>query len=303
MGGETKDYVSYSRLTTYSCPVRGYYGYERRLRKKGPPSVFPIAGSAGHDALDVYYRTDSMADAMAKLEETWEAEGGKAIDLSGDSLNLLHMKKVLSTYINSTHKAAYEPIYLADMVGGADMASEAEITIVFPEVTRPIRMVLDRVMKHKRTGDLEVWDTKFTASQLSPFSKWAPPPDDKYMMSHQIPLYTTAWRELTGLDIQAGKIEAIYMGTAARATPGEVRLIDIFDRWDEEIRENALEWVQDKITEMEWRKESKCYPQIDGAMERQYICGRCQYRSLCEARPSAREGLIELHYEEREKRV
>ena len=263
-------------------------------------TVFPVAGKAGHDALDTFYRTDSFEQAVKKLEETWKAEGGEAFDVSGETINLQHMKKVLAAYMNTSHKQAYEPIYIADLLGSADMASEAEITMEFEGVSMPVKMILDRVMRHKHTGALEVWDTKFTASQLSPFSKWSPPPDEKYMLSNQLPLYTAAWRELTDLDIQIAQIEAIYMGTAARAIVGEVRLISIFDRWDVEIKENALKWVQDRIDEIEWRRESGCYPQIDGAMERQYICSRCQYRPLCEAKPSAREGLIALNYKERE---
>jgi len=264
--------------------------------------MFLVAGSAGHDALDTYYRTGLLDSALGQLRMTWQNMGGEAFDLAGEWLNLQHMERVLANYVNNFRKDAYEPIYLVDLLGNADMASEAEVMVDFPEVSMPVKMILDRVMKHVNTGRLEVWDTKFTAAGLLPYSAWAPPPDEKYMLSYQIPLYATGWRELTGLDIQAGKIEAIYMGKGKQHQPGEVRPITIFDRWDEEIREGTLGWVQDRIDEMEFRREKDCWPQLDGSLERQYICNRCQFRRLCEARPSAREGLIQIHYQEREKR-
>jgi hypothetical protein len=270
------------------------------LQKKGELSVFPVAGSAGHAALDEYWRTGSLAPALGKLQEVWENEGGGVFDVSGESLNLVHMKNVVSNYINRYKKDAYEPIWLADALGDGHIASEAEVSVQFEGVKLPVKMILDRVMRHVHTGRLEIWDSKFVASQLTPYSQWSPPPDEKYMLSYQIPLYAAGWRKLTGLDIQAGKIEAIYMGTNdRRAHPGEVRPITIFDRWDEEIAESAIQFAKDRIAEIEWRRESGVWPQIDGSLERQYICWRCSYRSLCEAKPSAREGLIQLHYEEK----
>jgi hypothetical protein len=305
MGDESKEqeYISYSRLSSYVCPAYGYYGYERNLEPAhGGVSVFLVAGSAGHAAIDTFYRTDSIDEMLDTFHKKWIEMGGSAFDVSGESLNAIHMEKVLINYANGFAKDAYEPVFLADMLGESDLASEMEATVEFDEVSWPVKMILDRLVKHRHTGRLEVWDTKFTAAGLLPYTSYAPPPDAKYMQSYQIPLYALAWRELTGLDIQAGKIEAVYMGTGRKHSPGETRLISIFDRWDEEIREETLGWVEARLQEIRWRRDTGYWPQIDGARQRQYVCYNCQFRPLCEARPSAREGLIQLNYKERERK-
>ena len=110
MGSEGKrDTISYSRLIGYVCPAHGYYSYERRLQKVGGTGVFLVAGKAGHDALDTFYRVGTEEAALLTLNQTWLTEGGNAFDLSGETLNLAHMEKVLRGYINDMERAGREP--------------------------------------------------------------------------------------------------------------------------------------------------------------------------------------------------
>ena len=123
-------------------------------------------------------------------------------------------------------------------------------------------------------------------------------------------LFRSLWRRLTGLDVQAARVKMIYMGQDAKFDLGETRTIDIFEVWHDELEEELIDWAWARWDEIKWRQTMmnfheahyNAWPQLDGSMERQYICSRCDFKKLCEARPSARKGLIELHYQPKEGR-
>ena len=308
------EYASFSRLSKYSCPARGYYAYELGIKTKGPSPIFMHAGSCGHAALDVFWRTDSLDEALTRLHEEWAPR----VMLPADFITEAMLTTALTNYDERFHKIAYEPVrlplndftgmgqiadgvsfYKADTNPPGEHLSESAITINLPGLSVPYVAILDRMMRHKRTGQLEVWDTKFTASALIPWSKFAPPLDARYEMSFQIPGYALVWKKITGLDISAGRIELIYMGASPKFELGEVRLIDIFDSWDDGMEAKFIEWAEGRVQEIAWRRETGIWPQIEGIYERQQICHSCDFKAICEVTPEKRAAVIEMEYEEK----
>ena len=306
------EYVSYSRLAKYSCPARGYYAYELGIQPKGPSPIFMHAGGCGHAALDVFWRTDSLDSALVCLREEW----GKRPEnpLVTEFLTVEMLSTALTNYVERFHKSAYEPVQLPGILipqndtkwtlgGESDgYLSESAVTIELDGLSVPYVAILDRMMRHRRTGDLEVWDTKFTASALIPWSKFAPPLDARYEMSYQIPGYTLIWKKITGLDIVAGKIELIYMGKSDKFELGEVRMINIFDSWDDGMGEDFIDWAEGRVQEIAWRRETGYWPQIEGIFERQHICHSCDFNKICRVTPEKRAAVIEMEYESKSAR-
>ena len=304
------NHASFSRLSKYSCPARGYYAYELGIKPKGPSPIFMYAGKCGHAALDVFWRTDSLDNALACLSEEWTKRPTNPI--IEEFLTVEMLSTALTNYVERFHKSAYEPVQMPELPqmegvtfisGGqeGEYLSESAVTIELEGLSVPYVAILDRMMRHERTGALEVWDTKFTASALIPWSKFAPPLDARYEMSFQIPGYALVWKKITGLDISAGRIELIYMGASPKFELGEVRLIDIFDSWDDGMEEAFIEWAEGRVREIEWRRETGIWPQIEGIFERQQICHTCDFKAICEVSPEKRTAIIEMDYEEKER--
>ena len=305
-------YASYSRLSKYSCPARGYYAYERGLKPKGPGAIFMHAGGCGHVGLDVFWRTGSLDKAIKQLRLEWSKRKGNP--LITEFLTVEMLATALANYVERYHKGAYEPVQLPDLPvvegvtytkgGESDgYLSESAVTIELEGLSVPYVAILDRMMRHKRTGALEVWDTKFTASALIPWSKFAPPLDARYEMSYQIPGYAMIWKKITGLDITAGRIELIYMGKSDKFSLGEVRLVDIFDSWDDGMGEDFIDWAEGRVQEIAWRRETGYWPQIEGIFMRQQICHSCDFKAICSVSPEKREAVIEMEYEPKGERL
>lgn len=298
-------YASYSRLSKYSCPARGYYAYELDLKPKGPSSIFMHAGGCGHAALDVFWRTDSLDSALVCLREEWNKRANPIIV---EFLTVEMLSTALTNYVERFHKSAYEPVQLSDLPqmegvtftsGGNEggYLSESAVTIELDGLSVPYVAILDRMMRHKRTGAIEVWDTKFTASALIPWSKYAPPLDARYEMSYQIPGYALIWKKIARLDITAGRIELIYMGKSDKFELGEVRTVEIFDGWDDGMGEDFIDWAEGRVKEIAWRRETGWWPQIEGIWERQHICHTCDFNKICRVTPEKRAAVIEMEYE------
>ncbi len=64
-------YASYSRLSKYSCPARGYYAYELGIKPKGPIPIVMHSGGVGHAALDTFWRTGILDSALVMAREEW----------------------------------------------------------------------------------------------------------------------------------------------------------------------------------------------------------------------------------------
>lgn len=313
MHGADRPYWSFSRLSAYSCPALGYYKYERRLDKKGDPFFALKAGQDGHEILHLIW-TEDLTPAEAVDHVMLPAStGGGLFSQESDDITPTQMQEMMESYVKTVLAGPYRPVSLTPyMIDFSKLAyptedevrealklngqlSEMGVACYWEGLVEPFGGIIDRLMENQDTGQIEVWDTKFTSSPLTEFlgSRWEG--------SYQMIGYAALWRELTGLNIDAGKVEAIYIGSSAKYNLGETRYYPVFDGWKDEMRDDLTYWINSRVAEIKWRKEVKLWPQVDGSWPswRQKVCRGCDFKDLCFARPSARDGLIQRGFEER----
>ena len=310
-----RPYWSFSRLSGYSCSQLGYYQYERKLRKKGEPFFALKAGQDGHEALHLVLAEGvSPSDAVESVMGAEQVQG--LFSQESDNITPHQMESIIQDYVDTVMGGPYRPVQLsADMMQMDKLVwptpveieeilaknghlSELGVAVQWPGLNEAYGGIIDRLMQHQDTGHYEVWDTKFTTSPPTPYlgARWEG--------SFQMIGYVAIWRELTGLDIDVGKVEAIYIGGSKSHKFGSRHEYPVFNGWHGEMRDSLTTWVNNRVSEIKWRRETGIYSQVDGSWPswRQKVCKSCDYKELCYARPSAREGLIRRDFEERESR-
>lgn len=310
--GPDRPYWSFSRLSSYSCSMLGYYKYERKLSKVGEPFFALKAGQDGHEILHLLW-AEGLTPSEA-IDQVMTPTDSGLFSQESDDITPTQMLELMEAYVKGVMNGPYRPVTLTPgMIDFSKLAypTEAEVTEAlnangqlselgvacnWDGLIEPYGGIIDRLMQHQDTGHYEVWDTKFTSSPLTEYlgARWEG--------SYQMIGYAALWRELTGLNINAGKVEAIYIGSAKSYRFGQTRYYPVFDGWNDEMQDDLTAWVNDRIREIQWRQVNNVWTQVDGSWPswRQSVCKRCDFRDLCFSRPSARKGLIERDYEERE---
>lgn len=310
--GPDRPYWSFSRLSAYSCSMMGKYKYEDRLVPKGEEFFALTAGQDGHEILHLLWAEGlTPKDAVEQVMGERESKGLFSGETKG--INSTQMLEIVEDYHRTIMSGPYRPVILTpDMIDFSKLVhpteseltqelelngqlSELGVAVQWEGLLQPYGGYIDRLMQHQETGHYEVWDTKFTTSPLTDFL------GQRWEKSFQMIGYAAIWRTLTNLDIDAAKVEAIYIGASKTYRLGQRRYYTVFDGWNDGLQENLTAWINDRVTEITWRQTSGIYTQVDGSWPswRQKICKSCDFNQLCYARPSARPGLIKLHYEER----
>lgn len=306
MQSSTLEHPSHSRLAKlHECRRAYYYRYVRGLRARGEPTR-PLAGRALHAALDILHRVgyDAIPDAQRAIIDVYgDHDGGErfpfmsAEHLIGISVNYVQrwaesdddfvpLRLHRSQLESNPAVIAFYGSYDAD---GYAVLAEAPMTVrLAPGLTMTV--VIDLVIR-RNDGSIWVVDHKATCSYLGRGVL------NKYLVSHQPPLYIAAVRAIVGR-CDGAILNAIYMGEYARsATSRAVK----FDRYPFDYTEGQLD------ESLRWAARSQTLAIAEEAVcaddEQLWLqnpsayCAGCDFLQLCEVGPAMREGRARQWYD------
>ena len=291
-----------TKLSSYTCEMRGHYAMERHLQPKEPSEALAF-GIAFHKAVEVWTQalatipeandSDRAAAVVAGKQafvEAWERELPQEVrdnlELLGDRRSVANGFRLFEAF---TRKF---PIEMYDKV----VATETPFTLYLGKTPsgREISWsgILDRAVVWQ--GGLYYVDIKTSSYSL----------DDRFFsqfrLSGQMTGYAWAGQELgmgnfDGVMIQAVEVKAPAKTARGRAVE-ELIGVDIIPI----LQEHIEEWKQDTLRKIDL---------IHEARERQHwvrnrgeICNSftgCSFKRVCTAHPDLREQIIAENYRER----
>ena len=310
----TVDTPSFSRLSKFHECRRAYlYRYVMKLAAKGQHTK-PLAGKAGHAGLDVLHRVGfgaiELARGMARLAYANHVPPDAIKWLTAD-----HICEILGNYCAYWQEddPDFKPYKLhadilrrgnpyvkhieldgrVDNLGYVQMNENPMVIQMSPELV--MTLVIDMLVEGA-DGSVRVADHKWTASYLGKGVL------NKYLVSHQMPLYILAARKLVGR-CDGAILNAVYMGQAANNPNSNAQKFDryLFDYTEGQLAE-SLAWAT--ITAKRAKQEEQAFGYaIDEALWPQNpasYCVGCDYLQLCEVAPAMRAGRITNWYDNAE---
>lgn len=297
---------SYSRLSAlHRCRRFYYHRYVQRLQRQGS-ATRPLAGKAGHAALDVLYRKgyDAIDDAHRALIAAYGDHVPS--DPKLQYLTDTHLMGVVVQYVQRWPEddVDFQPLRLRpqDVSPAALVSFEGELDdegyMIMAETPMQVRLasgqvvtvVIDLVVRNS-AGELWVVDHKWSTGYLGGGMT------NRHVVSHQLRLYVLAVQALLG-SCAGAIVNAVYMGEQANnARSNALR----FDRYPYDYTEGqlqeTLEWAQ---RTGDWAVSEEA---IFGADESMWLqndqahCSECDYLPLCEVSPAMRTNRINALYQ------
>lgn len=285
--------LHYSFLTDWTCPQYGHYKHLRRISPKDARD-FTTPGSAIHAALATYAINGDPERAIASAKAIY----GDPSLLTEEWVAWDVIELAIKNYITNNPDLPNDLAYIT-IPGSYDAipAVELELEAKLPPVNGAgygyqYGGVIDLIYKDTVSGDLVLRDYKCTTQALTPYF------GDRFINSYQLKGYMCLAR-LNGIPVDRAEIQGIYMGSSRSWEPGQSQIYTIMEYWDPAHLNSQAAWVDAVLTELVWRMDRGLTRQIEGAMFRQNVCRRCDYRLLCESMPDEIEGLIDMHYDRR----
>lgn len=299
----TLEHPSHSRLAKlHECRRAYYYRYVRGLHARGEPTR-PLAGKALHAGLDVIYRKgyDAIDDAHRAIIATYgDHDGGERFPW----MTTEHLMAIMVNYVKRwaaeddfvplrLHRDSIErnEAILAfhgayDEQGFAVLAEAPMVVRITPTLTMTV--IIDLVVAK---GD-QVWvvDHKATCSYLGRGVL------NKYLVSHQPPLYIEAVKAIVGR-CDGALLNAIYMGEHARSPTSKAQKFDryTFDYTAGQLGESIV-WA--RRTQALAVDEEACEDDESWWLQNpSAYCAGCDYLQLCEVGPALREGRAREWYD------
>lgn len=294
---------SHSRLAKlHDCRRAYYYRYVRGLRSRAGSNTRQLAGKALHAGFDVIYRRGYAAidDAHRAIIGVYD---GHVPAERFEYITTEHLMGILVNYVHRWHEddPDFQPLRLHrsqiesnpailtfagdyDEDGYAILAESPMIVQITPDFAMTV--IIDLVMQ-RSDGSIIVVDHKATAAWLGKGVL------NKYLVSHQPPLYVHAVRAIIG-QCDGAILNAVYMGEQALSLRSKAVK---FDRYPFDYTEGQLEesiaWARGTLEiaiveetmhgdagEAAWLQNPNAY------------CGGCDYLPLCEVSPALRPGRI-----------
>lgn len=298
---------SHSRLAKlHDCRRAYYYRYVRKLRARGS-STRQIAGKALHAAFDVLYRKGF--DAIEEAHRAIIREYGDHVP--GERFAYLTVEHLMGIMVQYVHRWSADDadevigltplrLHCSQIEGnpailtfagdydedGYAILAESPMIVRISD-TLAMTVIIDLIVK-RADGTIWVVDHKNTAAWLGKGVQ------NKYLVSHQLPLYVLAVRAMLGR-CDGALINAIYMGEQALSTRSKAVKFDryVFDYTDGQLAESE-HWAQHTLFAAV--DEEAIGESVDGDDERWWLqnpsayCAGCDYLQLCEVGPAMRAG-------------
>lgn len=289
---------SYSRMATFNSCRRKYFNrYVLGLRRHGPPPLRPLAGTAGHAALDVLHRRgfDEIEAAHLAICDTYAKALGAAVPQGPHAfLTAEHVMGITVQYVRhyaeddddfvplrmrpeelSNALVAFEGQVDAD---GFMVLAEAPMTVRL-ENGELVQVVIDLAVR-RSDGSVSAVDHKWTASYLGDgISK-------RYTMSHQPRLYVLALRALLRENVDGAIINAVHMGKGANSVGSNALRFDRYEfPYTEGQLQETLQWVSITKREMMMTERALGNAEAPWLQNTESFCSDCDFAALCEVPP------------------
>jgi hypothetical protein len=295
---------SHSRCACFQdCKRKYYYRYILGARKRGA-ATRALAGKAGHAALDVLMRNgyddiDNAHRALIALYDTHVPEYELAY------ITTEHLMAIVVNYCKHWPQDdddwLPQPLHLHSLspavshwqgtvdAAGVMMMQESPMIVQIGDTTATV--VIDAVVR-RADGKLWVVDHKFTAGYLGKNVL------NKYLVSHQLPLYIAALKAALPEERVGGAIlNAVYMGDKAVNPLSNALKFEryVFDYTDEQIDE-SVDWHR-RTQAVAQAAESGLLAERDWVQNDNAYCAGCDYLALCEVGASMRPARLAAHFE------
>ena len=300
------EYFDATTLRMYAqCPRLYDYKVNKGLGHDDKPRPM-TAGSALHEAIDVYTITNDPELALTALRDYWGDGDNSPTITKFSHLVLNHLEVVLKNYIDFSRTTAgmqYAPVtFKMDEIdftnvkaaklrifeGDTILFGESSWLMELPVPDRGVTMYYsgkpDMLVK-STSGNYYIMDHKTTSSYLSDWNF------EQHRVSNQLRGYMGMLRELVGRVPHGGLVNGVYVGDRASndAFKG-TRFRRYKYNWDESHVDEAI------VNQWEWSqrvKDDVWFPQSAGL-----ACRGCDMGKLCDAEPALRSGVAYTDYEE-----
>ena len=297
---------SHSRLSKFhECRRAYWYRYVQGLRSPRQATK-PLAGKAGHAGLDVLHRLGWQALPLAQSAARL-AYGEHIPEESLKWLTADHICGILANYAehwaedDSDFKIYKLPasivrqgnpyvkqIQLDGLVDANDNVQMNENPMVIQLSDELAMTVVIDMLITRADGSIWIADHKWTAQYLGKGVL------NKYVVSHQMPLYILAARRLIGR-CDGAILNAVWMGQAANNPQSGAQKFDryVFDYTEGQLAE-SLEWAT-QTAKLAAAEESAFKASSLGLYWLQNpasYCSGCDYLKLCEVAPAMRPGRV-----------
>lgn len=300
-----------TKLSSYTCEMRGHYAMERHLRTLEPSEALAF-GKAFHKAVEVWTQAslddvtpaitggvctrDPMKEAKDAFARVWEADLPKELrdklEVEGNRRSVANGHRLFEAF---TRKF---PLEMFDKI----VATETPFTLYLGRTPlgREISWsgILDRGV---------VWQEGLYIVDVKTWSPWGGCPNVERFFAQQrlrgqFLGYAWAGRELGWGNFNGIMCHAVEVSLEGKTIRAKKKLEDF-------IQLDVINLVEEHINE--WRDDTlRKIDRIYAAREAQYwirdrgdLCnafGGCPYRDICEANPLLRESIIETNYRREE---
>jgi len=293
----TSNSPSHSRLSTlYTCERKYYYNYELAISPKDRNFAPMIAGSAGHAALDMYFKT--MNPSYGYGEQGWRdalysSWGDHIFRGDYDWLTVDFLEGVVEQYIEASH-----PLGISEAIAGKVIESELEgIVEIAPGIEIVVKIDLVTELPN---GELQVVDHKFTTGYLG-VGHYA---DLAY--GYQLCIYSMAAEKLLGKECRRGAGNGIWMGKNALNPKSKAKRFEWYEDdlrffYDDARRAECIRWIKMGIHRMNHPlplenglNTIESWPKSPSRN-----CNNCDFNELCSRQGKDRERFMKLHYKEK----